>query len=125
MTVYTRECPGSMLTTFPFTATISTSLKVPFQMRGLPGFQSEIASHPNMYCFVHSGFVNASQTFVAGALMVISFFTTRGVLIVVDYFSNSTAFGPGRIAFYGFFLVTSGVWPNRFLKALLKCWGVE
>src|ERR1700742_676302 len=113
-----------MLMTVPFTAIISTPLKVPFQMRGLPGFQSDRASQPNIYFFVCSGLVRASQTFEAGAWMAMVFVTTSGWLIVF-LLCNNRPFDFARIAFYGFFLVLFGALPKRFLKALLKCWGVE
>src|SRR5258706_14570941 len=43
----------------------------PFQTIGLPSFQSEMTSVPNMYCLIFSGLTSASQTSDAGAWMVV------------------------------------------------------
>ena len=70
---------------------------MPFHKRGLPIFQSEITSHPNMYFLVCSGFVRISQTFEAGAFDFVdfsrtSFFAMAVVSIYSDIFKSQLSF---------------------------------
>src|SRR5581483_967597 len=49
---------------------------------GLPFFQSDFTLVPKKYCFTIAGFVNASQTFEAGALISTDVFNVRFAMII-------------------------------------------
>src|SRR5574338_1056171 len=85
----------------PLTYTFPSA--APFQITGLPTFQSETISHPNMYCFVSSGLINTSQTFEEDEFILICFFTINSSIkkLVLKGFID-----------YGIVLSFSIVWIN-------------